>query len=267
MRRALVGKRVARAWAADDPIVNSGVPTEAILGALEGRTVSGVGRKGKFWWLELDATPWLFGHLGMNGWVRELDAPTIRLHSHGQAPLDGDDGLPRFLKLLIEAEDGRRIAMTDSRRFARLWLGNSPAEDRQITQLGPDAFTDLVPLSELKAILARRKAPIKAVLLDQGTMAGVGNWIADESLYQARISPKRLANTLKPKQVAALRAALAEVIGHAVEVDADYTRFPDHWMFAHRWGGGRGAETLHGRLLVRETIAGRTTAWVPEVQK
>lgn len=268
MRRVLQGKRIGRVEVVPDEIVLSGNPPETVATALEGRKVKAVGRRGKFWWLELDGEgPTVFGHLGMSGWIRELGTDGKRLHSHGNAPLTDAEGRPRFMKLMIQAEDGGAVAFTDSRRFARLWLGESPETDRQVKRLGPDAYDELPSAKELFKKLQKRKAPIKAVLLDQTAFAGIGNWIADEVLYQARIAPKRLAVSLTEKEVGALHRAITKVLAFAVEVDADYERFPEEWLFLHRWGGGRGAERFAGGEIVRETVAGRTTAWVPDRQK
>jgi formamidopyrimidine-DNA glycosylase len=267
MRRVLGGKRIVRAEVAPDEIVLSNVPPEAVVRALEGRVVGDIGRKGKFWWIELDEKPWVFGHLGMSGWVRELGKESRRLHSHGEAPLDDEEGRPRFLKLLLEAEDGSRVAFTDGRRLGRLWLSEGPHVDPQVQRLGFDVHEELPSAGELAGRLARRKAPIKAVLLDQGLFAGVGNYLADEILYQAAIAPKRLASSLSGEEVGALRQAIRDILDHAVGVDADYTKFPEEWLFHHRWGGARGTETIAGRLIVREPVGGRTTAWVPDIQR
>ncbi|HSI72475.1 MAG TPA: DNA-formamidopyrimidine glycosylase family protein [Fimbriimonas sp.] len=267
MQRVLVGKVIVAAEVAPDEIVLSGTPPEAVEAALVGKTVKGVGRKGKYWWIELDEKPWLFGHLGMSGWVRHLGRDTIKLHSHGKAPLDDAEGRPRFLKLLIEVEGGEQIAFTDRRRFGRLWLGDGPDSDPAISKLGFDCLTELPSAKVMREKLARRKAPIKAVLLDQGLFAGIGNWIADEVLYQSKIAPNRLANTLSKYEVTALRAAISKVLRTSVEVDADYKLFPESWLFHHRWGGGRGTDRIAGKEIVRETVGGRTTAWVPERQR
>ena len=116
-------------------------------------------------------------------------------------------------------------------------------------------------------VLRRRKTPIKAVLLDQKTFAGVGNYLADEVLYQARIAPTREASELTEEEVTKLRGAIKKVVATAVEADADETKFPDTWLFHHRWGGKRGAAKIGRYDIVRETVAGRTTAWVPALQK
>lgn len=267
MRSALVGQVLTEVEVADDTIVLSGVPHELVRAAVTGATVTGVGRKGKFWWLELDRKPWLFGHLGMAGWIRELGEPTARLREHGKAPLDDEDGRPRFLKLLLTGANGRRIAMTDGRRLARLWLGDSPESDERVARLGPDAHADMPSSEALLKKWKGRTAPIKGMLLDQAQMSGVGNYLADEALYQSGISPKREAGSLTGSDIDRLRSVLHRVLNEAIQVGADSEKFPAEWLFHHRWGGSKGADLIEGEQIVREAVAGRTTAWVPSRQK
>jgi len=267
MRRALQGKRIARVEVVPDAIVFSGVTPQAIEKALFRRTVREIGRHGKFFWLTLDGEgPTVYGHLGMSGWVRAVGKRGTRLHGHGDAPFDDAQGAPRFLKLRIEARDGSGIVLTDPRRLGRVWLGPTPDAEPRVQRLGRDAFDDLPSVGELNALLGRRRIPIKAVLLDQGALAGIGNWIADEVLYQSRIAPKRSAASLTAVEVAALRRSIRSVLARAVKDGADHHRFPKSWLFEHRWGGTRGAEHIAGQPIVREEVGGRTTAWVPTRQ-
>ncbi len=268
MRRTLVGKKLSSVEAADDNLVISGISHSDLEQYLVGKTVKGVGRKGKYFWLELDETPWLFGHLGMSGWIRELSLGSHkRLHSHGEAPLEDEEGKPKFLKLLLETDDGTRIAFTDGRRLGRIHLAESPMSVKAIKALGFDSLDEMPTAKTLFDILQKRKAPIKAVLLDQGIFAGVGNYLADEALYQAKIAPQRHACTLTEKEVGLLRKTLLDVLELAVKVDADSDQFPETWLFHHRWGGKHGSEMIGGKPIVRDTIGGRTTAWVPKIQK
>jgi formamidopyrimidine-DNA glycosylase len=267
MSRALEGKRIVDAEIVADAIVCGKQPPEAIRAAIVGARVDGVGRRGKVWWIEMDRKPWLFGHLGMAGWIRELGAPTIRLKEHGKAPLDDADGRPRFLKMLLVAEDGARVAFTDGRRLGRLWLCPHPDEDAMVRALGPDTYDQLPTAAEFMDRLRGRKAPIKSLMLDQGLFAGVGNWVADEALFHARINPKRSAGDLDLEEWERLREALRAVLALAVEVGADERLYPEDWLFHTRWGGGKGKETHLGRRLVREQVGGRTTAWIPDLQK
>ena len=268
MRRAFQGKRITRIEIVRDSIVFSGVAPKTIESAMLGRTVREVGRHGKFFWLTLDgAGPTVYGHLGMSGWVRGVGKQGTRLHGHGDAPFDDEAGRPRFLKLAVYARDGSGVVFTDPRRLGRVWLGPSPDAERRVKRLGRDAFDDLPSASELCALFGRRRIPIKAVLLDQGALAGIGNWIADEVLYQSRIAPKRSAASLTIAEVAALRRSIRSVLARAVKVGADHQRFPKSWLFEHRWGGTRGAAQIAGQAIVREEVGGRTTAWVPTRQK
>lgn len=267
MRRALQGKRLAEVEAADDSIVYKMSSPGAVREALLGRRIERIGRKGKTWWIETESSPIVFGHLGMAGWVRELGAPTIRLREHGEAPLDDENGRPRFLKLMLTAEDGARIALTDGRRLARVWTAPSVAEDLKAQKLGPDAYDELPQGPGFKALFEARKAPIKAVLMDQNAISGIGNWIADEVLYQAGIAPHRMANSLTPSELKKLRQSIEAVIRFAVEVGADAEKYPEDWLFHYRWGGAKGATKLGGKAIVRETVGGRTTAWIPSLQK
>ena len=268
MRHALQGKRITVVEVVPDALVFSGLDPKLIEKALLQRTVQAVGRRGKFFWLVLDGKgPTLFGHLGMSGWVREVGTEGTRLHGHGRAPFEDAQGRPRFLKLGIRTRFGSGIVLTDPRRLGRVWLGPSAEQEPRVQRLGRDAFDDLPSERELLASFGRRRIPIKALLLDQGLLSGIGNWIADEVLYQSGIAPKRSAASLTPTEITALRRAIRSVLTRAVKVGADHQRFPKSWLFAHRWGGARGVEEIDGQRIIRETVGGRTTAWVPARQK
>lgn len=264
--RVLVGKKIVEAEIMPDEIVLKGHQPALVQSALLGRTVTAAGRKGKYFWLELDEKPWLFAHLGMAGWLREIGAPTIRLREHGNAPMEDESGRPKFLKMRLKAEDGGEIAMTDGRRLARIWLCNSPDEDAAISKLSPDMYLDLPSVEAIHAKLIKKAAPIKAILLDQAVFAGIGNWIADEVLYVASIRPSRLGNSLSLEDTTRLHSAIRMVLDHAVNVGADKEQFPKSWLFHYRWGGGKGDDLIEGQEILREQIGGRTTAWVPSRQ-
>ena len=266
IERALVGKKIVEAEFVSDDIVMKGLSPSFLQDVVTGRTVTAAGRKGKYFWLELDEKPWLFAHLGMAGWLREVGAPTIRLREHGEAPMDDAEGRPRFLKMMLTASDGRKIAMTDGRRLSRIWLAETPNHGA-IAKLGPDCFNALPSASEIFARVVKRSAPIKAILLDQAVFAGIGNWIADEVLYVARIRPSRLGSSLTLGEVSKLRDAIKFVIDFAVEAGADKEKFPESWLFHARWGGKKGDDLIGGEPIIREQIGGRTTAWVPSIQK
>lgn len=267
MRRALLGKKIKEVEVVPDNIIFGAAPTQAIQKAMVGKTVKGIGRRGKTWWIEFTDPPVLFGHLGMSGWIRELGTDTVRLKEHGDAPLDDENGRPRFLKMLITATDGTRVSFTDARRLGRVWLGESPAKDAKVKKLGPDALDELPPAKDFENLFKKRIAPIKALLMDQHILSGIGNWVADEVLYHAKIAPARAASSLSSAEYSALRKTILQVLQTSVEVGADSEKFPTNWLFHHRWGGSRGSERIGKHDIKRDTVGGRTTAWVPDVQK
>jgi len=250
--RALAGRRILEVATVPDPIVYEGVSPRRFAAALRHRRVERVGRKGKHLWLELDRRPWPLFHFGMTGSLQIYRDESER---------------PRFWKVELLAEGGGRVAMPDARRFGRIRLRHDPATEAPLRDLGFDPLIALPAAEVLLRELARRTAPIKAVLLDQGLFAGVGNWIADEVLFQAGIRPHRPAHRLTPAEVSRLRARLRGIVRRAVAVDADSDRFPRGWLFHRRWGRDADARTGRGDKIVHATIGGRTTAWVPARQR
>ena len=157
--------------------------------------------------------------------------------------------------------------MTNARRLGRIRLRDDPKREPPIADLGFDPLLAMPTLREFEALLERRSGVLKGVLLDQGFAAGVGNWIADEVLYQARLAPDRRANRLTAKERGSLREKLAHVIRKAVAVDADKNRLPKGWLFHHRWGNKEGQRTARGERVTVTKVAGRSTAWCPERQR
>ena len=250
--RALKGHRLAEVSVDEDPIVLVGETARRVVTALRGRTVTGSGRHGKYFWLELDQRPWPLFHLGMTG----------RLYAYREP-----DQRPPYCKIEFSTDDGRRLAMTNKRRLGRIRLVQDPLHEEPVSRLGFDALLDLPKTRELAALFAARKAPVKALLLDQSLFAGVGNWIADEVLYQARLAPQRRGNELTTAEVGRLRTALKRILARAVDVGADAERFPSTWLFHHRWGKNQAARTARGEAIEFIEVGGRTTAWVPRRQK
>jgi len=252
VERAALGRIIRAVNTIDDRIVYDGVSPADVAASLTSRTVVGSQRRGKHFWLELDQSPWPVFHFGMTGWMYVYRGETER---------------PRHWKIELVMDDGARIALNDPRRLGRIRLRHDPLTEPPISLLGFDPVHDLPAASFFAKEFARRKTPVKAVLLDQSFSAGVGNWIADEVLYQSGIDPKRPAVRLKPEEIKRLRQRLAAIVKHAVKVGADDTKFPRTWLFHYRWGKTKGAVDGNGRTIKFSTVGGRTTAWVPDVQR
>lgn len=249
--------------------------TKDVQKALTGAKIVGTGRKGKYFWLELNRKPWPIFHLGMTGNVAILD-PQLKKNRHekiwGGAKLwsSRDQDLKErlwFCRLLLKFEKGIEMAFIDPRRFGRMWLTDDPWDHSRIKKLGFDPLLDFPNVKILAQRLSKRKKAIKAVLLDQSLFAGIGNWLADEILYQSKLSPHHLASDLKLAQIKILHKSILAVVKKAVSVNADYERFPKTWLFHDRWGKNKNAKTSRSQKIIHEEIGGRTTAWVPGWQK
>jgi formamidopyrimidine-DNA glycosylase len=269
--RVAAGRRIVAARVADDPIVYEGVAPARVRRALVGRMVKAVRRHGKHLWLELDRRPWPCLHFGMTGGIHLPAGRAVRLVSDGRSPAAGRAPWPpRFTKLHLRFADGGELALADGRRLGRVRLRRDPSAEPPISALGFDAWRALPPPGRFHAMLRGRDAQIKAVLLDQSFAAGIGNWIADEVLYQAGIAPKRRAGSLSRAEAGRLRARIRSVIAVAVRSGSDGDRFPRWWLFHRRWGhrrGGPPATTVRGEPIRHERVGGRTTAWVPSAQR
>lgn len=247
LQKTARGKTIRQVHLKRDPLVFK-TPTGKLQAALLGRKIKGTGRKGKHYWAELDRRPWPGFHFGMSGSMHVYQKESDR---------------PSHWKMEWVLNDGTRIAWRDPRRFGRIRLLNDPKID--LDALGFDPLLDLPAFKVFRELVLARKKNVKALLLDQSFSAGVGNWIADEILFQAKISPRRYTTELTEDDLKRLRARMKSVVETAVAVDADSEKFPKDWLFHYRWSEKR--KTLpSGKIMVRETVAGRTTAWVPDDQ-
>ena len=260
LERFVVGQRIAKVRVAPDTIVCAEDRPQKIAKTFRGAIMEVPDRRGKQLWLPLVDCPAVLVHLGMTGAIRVRGEQGLQLVAHGSVE---EHWPPRFEKFWLKLENEVEVAFTDPRRFGRLRLRQDPLHEPPISDLGPDPIVDEIDLSTVSEALLRRRAPIKSVLLDQKFMAGVGNWIADEACYQAKLNPHRLGVELEQKEAKNLVKKTVSVIQKACSVDAEKDRFPRTWLFHNRWGKVEGARTAKGELIQFDTIGGRTTAWVP----
>lgn len=275
IQKHMVGRKIKEIVADEsDRFLYAFASIKDVRKALVGAKVIGTGRKGKYFWLELNRKPWPIFHLGMSGNIAILD-PTAKNRGRekiwdgaklwSERSADLRDKL-WFSRLLIKTDKGLEMAFIDPRRFGRMWLTDDPWRSPRIKKLGYDPLLDFPTAKVLGEKLKKRKRCIKSVLLDQSLFAGIGNWLADEILFHAKLSPHHLASDLTPTQVKVLHKQTLVVVKKAVAVNADYERFPKTWLFHERWGKSKTAKTTRGKI-IHEEIGGRTTAWVPGWQK
>ena len=189
----LVEGRVLERLRVDDARWCAPIAPEELAGAVEGRRVERLGRRGKYLVFELSDDVFLLGHLRMTGTLL-YDPP------------DGE----RYARVRFDLDDGHHLLFCDPRRFGtgELAVGAEALERFFAARLGVEPLGPEFTGERLRALARGRRAPIKAFLLDQTKVAGVGNIYADEALFRARIHPLRPAGALNRAQLEALRDAV-----------------------------------------------------------
>lgn len=237
--------------------------------ALQGRRILGFGRRGKTILMRLEGGLTVLWHLGMSGRLR-LSAP-----DEAAPPVPHEH-------VVIETEDGWRVGFVDPRRFGSLDLVPTAheADHPRLAGLGPEPLDAAFTPAVLEAALAGRRCAIKAALMDQAVVAGLGNIYACEALFRAGISPKREARTVRGERaarlVAAIKATLEEAIGAGGSSLRDWRQTNGELgYFQHAWKvygrAGEPCERCPGtpacRGIATMVQQGRTTFYCPRTQR
>jgi formamidopyrimidine-DNA glycosylase len=219
---ALQGRTITRATL-HRPDLRWPIPAH-FAATLTGAVVESFRRRGKFILMRLNSGTSALIHLGMSGRM-VINGPAA-LHQH----------------LTLETSDGSTIGFVDPRRFGALDLVPTSAEDdhRLLASMGPEPLGNQFSAPVLAAALAGKATPIKAALLDQRIVAGIGNIYASEALFRARISPRRLAGALGPARierlVPSIRNTLTEAIAAGGSSLRDYVQpSGELGYFQHAW--------------------------------
>jgi formamidopyrimidine-DNA glycosylase len=228
--------------------------------ALTGRTLTAAHRRGKTIWLDTSgpggaatpAGPELGIHLGMSGRIMVTGPDGTVAEAGDQYPYNARQDRPRWSRFSLTFADGGSLVLRDPRRLGRVRL------NPDIGALGPDAAQVTQP--EFRALITKGTIAVKARLLDQSKIAGIGNLLADEILWQAKVSPLARVDTLSPAQVNRLYRALKSVLKAASVKGGAHTGD----IIAARHPGGTcprdGAPMVHG------TVGGRSTWWCSREQ-
>jgi formamidopyrimidine-DNA glycosylase len=266
LRARLEGRRIVRA-VAHRPDLRWPLPIN-LARRLTGAHVLGFRRRGKYILMHLDGGDSVLLHLGMSG--RMLIEPAgrndVTLHEH----------------LVMETDDGWRVGFIDPRRFGSVDLVPTEQEDahRLLAGLGPEPLDATFSVASLSASLAGKRTPIKAALLDQKIVAGLGNIYVCEALFRADISPQRSAHTIPgaraTRLVPAIKATLAEAIAAGGSSLRDYVQ-PDGELgyFQHAWKvyshEAEPCERCPGKPMCqgikRLVQSGRSTFYCPRTQR
>jgi formamidopyrimidine-DNA glycosylase len=258
----LEGRRIERAEVLDARWSEPAAPAE-LADAVEGREVLAVGRRGKYFDVELEGEVHLVMHLRMTGNLLLI-------------PPDGWDEQP-YVRVRFVLDDGSTVLFADPRRFGTglALLGDDARDEYFSSRLGVEPLSPDFTPDALRALARGRRSPVKAFLLSQERIAGVGNIYADEALFRAWIHPLRPVGTLRRQQIEALHAAVVESLEAGIDArgasiddfrhtDGARGSFQDRFL-VHRREGEPCPRC--GTTIVKLRAAGRGTYICPRCQR
>ncbi|HEY0013433.1 MAG TPA: bifunctional DNA-formamidopyrimidine glycosylase/DNA-(apurinic or apyrimidinic site) lyase [Allosphingosinicella sp.] len=257
LRPVLEGRRLARVQPRRADLRRAFPPD--LRQRLTGARVVSLGRRAKYGLIDTDRGDTLVFHLGMSGRWR-IDPSALGTHDH----------------FVLETDEGRVLALNDPRRFGSLDLVRTEELDAHVpfAKMGPEPLSDSFSAAALEEALQGRSAPIKAMLLDQRIVAGLGNIYVCEALHMAGIAPGRAGGRISRYRLEKLVAAVKEVLAAAIVAGGstlrDYAR-PDGELgyFSKQWRVyGREGEACHcGAAIRRRVDSGRSTFFCARCQR
>lgn len=215
---------------------------------LVGARILETNRLGKYLFARLSSGKWLHLHFGMTGSLEVFRS----------------NELPRFTRFVIEFTDGDKLAFKDSRKFGVVQIVDDPDDFKRKQKIGDDLLN--LSLEKFKSGLSRRSIAVKSALLDQKLVAGIGNWIADEMLFNCGIHPEKSCKNLNDDEMKALLASGKKIAHEAIAADTHYGDFPEHFFVNYRKEGAIHPDHPHSPVKGMR-VGGRGTFIVPEKQK
>jgi formamidopyrimidine-DNA glycosylase len=268
LRQAVLGRRILSVTLGKTDFIDDPVALEQHL---PGRRIEAVERYGKFMLLRLSAEAGANGNGGKD--AGNQASLLVHLGMTGQmAPSPAEKPPEKHTHVCMLLDDGRELRYTDARRFGRIaYLTEAPLAE-ELTRFGADPLE--VSKEEFVRRVRGRRARVKALLLDQGVLRGVGNIYADESLWRAKIHPAQLGAKLSGKQAETLWRALQEILRKAIAMRGssisdflDAEGEPGEYQRQHRAYGREGKGCHRCKTTIRRGIvAGRSSYFCPQCQ-
>ncbi|HRW74380.1 MAG: hypothetical protein H6568_09235 [Lewinellaceae bacterium] len=242
--RQILNRKISDVKVLDDKVLR-GYPAAALHSFLTGASFSSTTRRGKYFLAHRSTGKWLHIHLGMTG---------------DMILFDPSDECPRFTRIILHFETGNAMAYADMRKFGRFYPVADLERFLREHRLGPDGLA--ITQQQWLEALHQRKGILKAVLLDQSVVAGLGNLYIDEICLQTGIHPGSRVEYIPEQQLIQMHQVMVKLFHDAIDRQADTATYPTKSLWAWREAGyhfpdGRGpVETM--------TLAGRTTCVLPD---
>ena len=226
-----------------------GVSPQTLVQKLQGHQLASSRRHGKFLFLQLaEHRGSLVLHFGMTGFLKYC--------KDGKA-------MPPHTRLLLGFARGAYLAFDCQRMLGEVTFAEDDQAYIEARGLGPDALQ--LEWEPFKERMAAKRSSIKAALMDQGLMAGIGNIYSDEILFQVRLHPHTAVSKLSEERLYQIYKTMQAVLAQAIQCQVDPTRLPQSWLLPHR--DPRGQCPSCGEALVRDKVNQRSTYLCPNCQK
>lgn len=238
--------RIEKVEVLDSSLLHNG-DEKRLKEATVGQTFRGARRHGKFLFGELPNQRAVRFHFGMTGFLRCYEDPK---------------DAPGHVRVVFALRNGHNIAFDCQRKFGHVGIISNIDAFLSEKQLGPDALK--IDFARFSAVLAGAKRPVKASLMNQSRLAGLGNVYSDEILFQARVHPESAPKEWRKPALEKLYHAMQEVLQTAIESGADPERMPQKWLTPHR--GKQSCPNCGGKLQ-KKKVAGRSSWFCPDCQQ
>jgi len=212
------------------------------------------------------------GHLLYGKWRKEDGVWRAEKKGALQDPMN------RFIHLVFRLDNGKQLALSDLRKFAKveLWDKGELEESKEFEKIGPEPFDKNFTSNKFREIIISKKGKIKQVLMDQSVIAGIGNIYSDEILWRAKIHPLRLAKDLTEKDLKNIYEAMIVVLNEAIKLKGD--SMSDYRLITGEKGGYQNVQKVYrqegkpcprkdGGTIQRIKIGGRSACYCPSCQK
>ncbi len=219
------------------------------ISGLKDQKITSTRREGKYCLVETGDNKWLVLHFGMTGAVETYEK---------------SDNPPEYSVLSIEfSNQDKNLAVTSKRKLGRITLTGSPDQFRQEHDLGKDALDSSE--KEFLDAMKKKKGGIKSALMDQSTIAGIGNIYSDEILFQSKIHPGEKVSNLKDEKIKELHRIMKKVLKKAISSDADPEKLPEGYLIPHR-RKGENCPACDSHVKSKK-ISGRRSWFCPDCQE
>lgn len=214
---------------------------------LKGHRFERTRRHGKYLFVSLNKNGWIVMHFGMTGRLKYFK---------------DSENVPEYTNLLFEFKNGFRLAYIAPRKLGMVSMVEEPEHFIHDRRLGPDALS--IGYKHFRELAGKRRGNVKSWLMDQKSIAGIGNIYSDEILFQAGINSGRMASNLSGPETEKLFGKMREVLRTAIKAKADPARMPARWLLLHRKKGKNCPRC--GVTLMTASVSGRTAYYCPKCQ-